>query len=129
MTGTGIGIGVGPIEAVRVFTHDITLARKFYARGLGLREKTSGPGYALFVTGGADLILEQVDEDDPESGDLVGRVLGFSFTVEDCVATCRELTGRGVDVVSAPELQAWGGVLAFVEDPDGNVLTLVQHQA
>lgn len=120
---------VGPIETVRVFTHDITLARKFYARGLGLTEKTSGPGYALFATGGADLILEQVEEDDPESAGLVGRVAGFSFTVEDCVGTCRVLTGLGVDVVSAPELQPWGGVLAFVEDPDGNVLTLVQHEA
>jgi catechol 2,3-dioxygenase-like lactoylglutathione lyase family enzyme len=122
---------VGPIETVRVFTSDITLARKFYGRGLGLVEKTSGPGYALFATGagGADLILEQVDDDDPESAGLVGRVAGFSFTVEDCVGTCRALTGLGVDVVSAPAQQPWGGVLAFVEDPDGNVLTLVQHQA
>jgi predicted enzyme related to lactoylglutathione lyase len=119
--------GVGPIESVRVFTHDLTLARKFYARGLGLEERTSGPGYALFATGGAELVLEQVDADDPESAGLVGRVAGFSFTVDDCVATCRKLVGLGVDVVGAPELQPWGGVLAFVEDPDGNVLTLVQH--
>ena len=118
---------IGPIESVRVFTRDLTLARKFYARGLGLTEKTSGPGYALFATGGADLVLEQVDGDDPESDGLAGRVAGFSFTVEDCVATCRKLVGVGVDVVGAPELQPWGGVLAFVEDPDGNVLTLVQH--
>jgi predicted enzyme related to lactoylglutathione lyase len=124
-----VGAGLGPIESVRVFTHDLTLARKFYARGLGLKEKTSGPGYALFETGGADLVLEQVDGDDPESAGLVGRVAGFSFTVDDCVATCRRLVGVGVDVVAAPELQPWGGVLAFVEDPDGNVLTLVQHRA
>jgi predicted enzyme related to lactoylglutathione lyase len=122
-----VSAGIGPIEAVRVFTHDLTLARKFYARGLGLTERTSGPGYALFATGGAELVLEQVDEDDPESAGLVGRVAGFSFTVEDCVATCRKLVGLGVDVVGAPELEPWGGVLAFVEDPDGNVLTLVQH--
>ena len=110
-----------------MFTHDLTLARKFYARGLGLEETTSGPGYALFSTGGADLILEQVDPDDPESDGLVARVAGFSFTVEDAVATCRKLVGIGVDVVGAPELQPWGGVLAFVQDPDGNVLTLVQN--
>ena len=119
-------MGIGPIESVRVFTHDLTLARKFYARGLGLEETTSGPGYALFATGAADLILEQVDPDDPESDGLVGRVAGFSFTVEDAVATCRKLVAIGVDVVGAPELQPWGGVLAFVQDPDGNVLTLVQ---
>ena len=122
-----MGAAIGPIDSVRVFTRDLTLARKFYARGLGLTEKTVGPTYALFLTGGAELVLEQVDADDPSNEGLVGRVVGFSFTVEDCVATCRHLVGLGVDVVGAPELQPWGGVLAFVEDPDGNVLTLVQH--
>jgi len=118
-------VSVGPVESVRVFTRDITLARKFYARGLGLEERTTGPGCALFATGGADLVLEQVDEDDDEDG-LVGRVVGFSFTVEDCEATISELRSRGVNVVGAPERQPWGGVLAFVEDADRNVLTLVQ---
>ena len=117
---------MGPVESVRVFTRDITLARKFYARGLGLTETTSGPGYALFATGGADIVLEQVDEADDETEALVGRVVGFSFTVEDCEATVAELRARGVTIVSAPERQPWGGVLAFVEDADHNVLTLVQ---
>lgn len=118
---------VGRIDAVRVFTRDITLARKFYVRGLGLEERTSGPGYAVFATGGADLIIEQIDED--EAGDidgLVGRVAGFSFTVEDCEATVRTLRDRGVTIVAAPARQPWGGVLAVVEDADRNVLTLVQ---
>jgi predicted enzyme related to lactoylglutathione lyase len=119
-------VGIGPIESVRVFTHDLALARKFYARGLGLTEKTSGAGYALFGTGGADLVLEQVDEGELGTEGLVGRVVGFSFTVDDAVATCRALVALGVEVVAAPELQPWGGVLAAVEDPDGNVLTLVQ---
>lgn len=116
---------VGPVENVRVFTRDITLARKFYARGLGLEERTSGPGYALFATGGADIVLEQVDEGDDEDG-LVGRVVGFSFTVEDCELVVTDLRARGITIVRWPERQPWGGVLAFVEDADGNVLTLVQ---
>ena len=120
---------VWPIEAVRVFTRDITLARRFYARGLGLEERSSGPGYALFVTGGADLVLEQVDDADEESEGLVGRVAGFSFTVEDCEAAVAALRAKGVTILAGPEVQPWGGVLAFVEDPDRNVLTLVQHQA
>jgi predicted enzyme related to lactoylglutathione lyase len=117
---------IGPVESVRVFTHDLALARRFYARGLGLTETTAGPGYALFATGGADLVLEEIDADDPGTEGLAGRVVGFSFTVDDAVATCRDLVARGVHVVSAPELQPWGGVLAVVEDPDHNLLTLVQ---
>ena len=117
---------VGPIESVRVFTRDITLARKFYVRGLGLEERTSGPGFAVFATGGAELILEQVDEEDEETDGLVGRVVGFSFTVEDCEATVKTLRERGVTILAPPARQPWGGVLAFVEDADRNVLTLVQ---
>jgi predicted enzyme related to lactoylglutathione lyase len=121
-------VSVGPIESVRVFTHDITLARKFYLRGLGLTERAAGMGWAAYETGGAELILEQVDEsdDDEEPDGLVGRVVGFAFTVSDCEATVKELRERGVTVVGGPTRQPGGGVLAFVEDADGNVLTLVQ---
>ena len=118
---------VGPIESVRVFTRDLALARKFYVRGLGLTESTAGPGYALFETGGAQLIVEQVDEEDDETTGLVGRVVGFSFTVEDCATVADQLQRRGVTIVSPPTKQPWGGWLAFVEDADGNVLTLVQN--
>jgi predicted enzyme related to lactoylglutathione lyase len=110
-----------------VFTRDIGLARKFYARGLGLEERSAGPGYAVFVTGGAELVLEQVDEEDDEAEGLAGRVVGFSFTVDDCEATVETLKAKGVTVVGGPSRQPWGGVLAFVEDADRNVLTLVQH--
>jgi predicted enzyme related to lactoylglutathione lyase len=117
---------VGPIESVRVFTHDLALARKFYVRGMGLAERATGDGWAVYDTGGAELIVEQVDEDDDETEGLVGRVVGFSFTVADCAATVKALLDRGVTVVSGPDRQPGGGVLAFVEDADGNVLTLVQ---
>jgi len=119
---------VGSIDSVRVFTRDLGLARKFYLRGLGLRERTYGPGYAVFWTGGADLIVEQVDEEDDETDGLVGRVCGFSFTVDDCEATVARLAALGVTILAKPARQPWGGVLAFIEDADRNVLTLVQHE-
>jgi catechol 2,3-dioxygenase-like lactoylglutathione lyase family enzyme len=117
---------VGSIDSVRVFTRDLALARKFYVRGMGLHERATGMGWAVYDTGGAELILEQVDEDDDETDGLVGRVAGFSFTVEDCEATVKVLRERGVTIVGGPARQPWGGVLAFVEDADHNVLTLVQ---
>jgi predicted enzyme related to lactoylglutathione lyase len=120
---------VGSIDAVRVFTRDLGLARKFYVRGLGLTERAYGPGYAVYATGGADLILEQVDEDDDgETDGLVGRVCGFSFTVDDCEATVVKLSSLGVKILAKPARQPWGGVLAFIEDADRNVLTLVQNE-
>ena len=39
----------------------------------------------------------------------------------------RTLEARGVTFDGPPERQAWGGVLAHFQDPDGNILTLVEY--
>jgi len=119
---------IGAIEAVRVFTRDLTEARRFYAGALGLAEIFAGGGVAQYDTGQARLLVEEVDPDDPEAAELVGRFAGFSFTVEDAEAACAALTERGVLVSAPPEVQPWGGVLAHVSDPDGNELTLVEYR-
>jgi predicted enzyme related to lactoylglutathione lyase len=61
------------------------------------------------------------------SEDDVGRFAGFSFAVDDAGAACAELAARGVKIVGEPEVQPWGGILAHVADPDGNVITLVKY--
>jgi catechol 2,3-dioxygenase-like lactoylglutathione lyase family enzyme len=118
-------VNVGPIEAVRVFTTKLDVARKFYEHKLGLGQLADCEGVAIFDTGQAKLILEHVDANDPEASELVGRFAGFSFTVTDMAAARGDL--RSVEWVAPPERQAWGGVLAHFKDPDGNVLTLVQY--
>ena len=48
---------------------------------------------------------------------MVGRFVG--------VSAYETLAARGVDFVGPPEKQPWGGVLAHLRDPDGNILTLL----
>jgi uncharacterized glyoxalase superfamily protein PhnB len=43
------------------------------------------------------------------------------------VAAYDILAARGVDCVGRLEKQPWGGVLAHLRDPDGNILTLLGH--
>jgi DNA-binding transcriptional MerR regulator len=113
---------LGPIGAVRLFTSDLGAARAFYRDALELRELTATPEWITFDTGdGQRLILE------PGSGDLVGRYAAISFTVGDAVAVCAELERRGVRITRQPEQQEWGGTLADIADPDGNILTLAQY--
>lgn len=118
---------LGPIEAVRVFTADTGKAVPFYRDALGLTLIHEADGLAIFDTGQAKLILEQVDPDEAEVAALVGRFAGVSFTVPDVEAAYSALTDRGVVFDGAPEPQDWGGVLAHLRDPDGNVLSLVQY--
>jgi uncharacterized glyoxalase superfamily protein PhnB len=46
-----------------------------------------------------------------------------SLQVPDIFTTYKELVKRGVEFVDPPEKQPWGGVLAHLRDPDGNILS------
>lgn len=114
------------VSAVRIFATDLERARAFYRDVLELDEMHVGDGYALLDCGGISLLLEIGRPDDAEAAGLVGRLLGVSFAVEgDIHEVYRRLVVRGVAFAGPPELQPWGGTLAFPRDPDGNVLTLV----
>jgi lactoylglutathione lyase len=118
---------VGPIEAVRVFATRLADARRFYAESLGLNEVFATDAVVMFDTGQAKLIVERVGVDDPEASGLVGRFTAFSFTVSDMETTLNDLRHRAIEWLGPPERQSWDGVLSFLKDPDGNILTLVQY--
>jgi catechol 2,3-dioxygenase-like lactoylglutathione lyase family enzyme len=112
---------------VRVFVRDLERAVDFYTRVLGmpLSFRSDEMGWAQLGTAGAELALERAAADDPETKDLVGRFVGLSLAVPDIAAAHRTLVARGVEFLHPPERMPWGGVLAHLRDPDGNVLTLV----
>ena len=116
------------LYAVRIFVTDWERAVRFYTETLGIPTsfRSDEDGWLQLATGEGQLALERADPDDAESTALVGRFLGTSLRVEDVRATYATLTERGVEFVEPPEPQPWGGVLAHLRDPDGNVLTLVQ---
>ena len=116
----------GPIAAVRVFVPDVEAVRGFYRDQLGLDEGYTDDRVLVFRTGSADLIVEAADPEDAEEGPMIGRFVGVSFAVADMRATHAALTARGVAFDGEPEMQPWGGLLAHVVDPAGNILTLVQ---
>ena len=118
---------LGPIGAVRIFTLAFERAYDFYADTLTLTPLAREDGFAMFDTGACKLILESADPDDPEERALVGRFAGLSFTVPDVAASHRELSAKGVVFDGAPEPQPWGGIMAHFQDPDGNIMTLVQY--
>lgn len=117
---------LGPINAVRVFVFDLPAAQAFYEDTLGLRLQHGNGDVAVFDAGSCSLIVERADPDDEEERGFVGRFLGVSFSVHDVQAAYDDLSAKGVRFDGAPERQPWGGVLAHLLDPAGNVLTLVQ---
>jgi len=114
--------------AVRIFVDDLDRARRFYRDVLELDEKSAGPEWAVFDIDGRDIVIEAMAADDPERA-LVGRLLAVSFAVDDIDGAYRNLVAKGVSFPAPPEMQPWGGILAFPRDPDGNILTLVGRRS
>ena len=117
------------LSAARIFVRNLSEAEHFYGSVLGLPLQAGGPqaGYCVFRSGGIDLVIEPVDAAaPPDEQDLVGRFTGLSFAVVSAQETYNQMQAAGVRFTGAPELQAWGGVLATFLDPAGNGLQLVQ---
>lgn len=114
------------IYAVRVFVNDWNTACSFYEQQLGLplRFASADLGWAEFNAGGPSIAVERATGDNAA---LVGRFLGVSLLVDDLEATHQRLVDNGVHFTMAPTLQPWGGQLAHLQDPDGNVLTLLEY--
>ncbi|HEX2929856.1 MAG TPA: VOC family protein [Candidatus Binatia bacterium] len=87
--------------------------------------RSDDPGWAQMATGEGQLAVERVDVSDEEGRALVGRFVGVSLQVSNIVAAYKALGERGVEFVGPPGRQPWGGILAHLRDPDGNVLTLL----
>jgi catechol 2,3-dioxygenase-like lactoylglutathione lyase family enzyme len=118
------------LSTTRLFVRDLTSAHDFYAGKLDLALVAGGPGagFCVYAAGPCQLVVEPVAPEAAEEDQrLVGRFTGLSFAVADLAARHEELLRRGVVFSAAPELQAWGGMLATFVDPAGNALQLVQY--
>ena len=116
------------IAYANVFVTDLDRACAFYqtAFGFTLESKDADHGYASFDAGAIRLGVAQVAGDQAE---LAGRHTGLGIDVEDLEAEHARLVAAGVEFPMAPERQPWGGFMALVADPDGNVFYLDQISA
>ncbi len=46
--------------------------------------------------------------------------------VQDIHAICQRLADQDVEFIRPPEMEHWGGWIATLKDPDGNILQLLQ---
>jgi predicted enzyme related to lactoylglutathione lyase len=111
------------IAYVNVFVTDLTRAIDFYRDRLGLPLQFASPehGYASFSAGSVRLGIAVPGPDQPG---LVGRHTGVGLEVADLEAEHGRLSALGVTFPMPPTRQPWGGFMAMVADPDGNVFYL-----
>ena len=116
------------VAYVNVFVRDLDRAIGFYRDVLGLRLEHAARehGYASFDAGALRLGVAVAGEAQRE---LVGRHTGVGLAVDDLVAEHARLVARGAHFATPPEKQPWGGFMALLDDPDGNVFYLDQISA
>lgn len=109
------------IGYVNVFVSDFNRSVEFFENTLGieLNMRHDEFGYASFMAGPVSFGVAQTDD-----SSLIGRHTGVGFIVEDIDATHSNLVEKGVEFEMPPTKQPWGGTLALMKDPDGNIYYL-----
>jgi catechol 2,3-dioxygenase-like lactoylglutathione lyase family enzyme len=114
-----------------VATVDVVRAKRFYAGSLGLGLVAEDEFALMFDANGTPLRVAAVREITPAPYTVLG------WQVRDIVAAVKELQNAGVVFERYPALvqddhSIWnapsGAKVAWFKDPDGNVLSISQHQ-
>lgn len=120
------------IHSATLMVEDQDLALDFYVGKLGW-EKRADAQYgeeARWVEvgpSGAVTTLALVRPDDVGAPrEEAGKYKGISLITDDIDATYNKLSDRGVKFVQPPEQMPWGARATWFEDPDGNLLFLVE---
>jgi predicted enzyme related to lactoylglutathione lyase len=116
------------IGQIAVTVSDVNTALPFYRDALGLTFLFSpGPNLAFLAAGGVRLMLST-----PQGAGTPGHNSILYFKVTDIIATHTAIVGRGATNERAPQLAAklpdhelW---LAFLRDPDGNLVGLMEER-
>ena len=122
----------GPVRVwyTTAYVRDFAGALAFYrdVLGLPLRFADEQFGYASFATPGAAFTIAKIDDSDSAQRALVGRHTGIAFGVDDLEKTYEAWRAKGVAFPLPPTKQPWGGTLAQLADPEGNLLTVDQYR-
>ena len=105
---------------------DVAKAHSYYADRLGFRSPRmwgDPPTFCIAQRDGLELMLAQVDPGKTvhPNSENAGRIDAY-FWVSNADELHREFSGKGADVVCAPEDQVYGMREFLVRDPDGHVL-------
>lgn len=99
---------------------DPAVTTAFYRDGLGLAVEREFPGGTVFFLGHGSLEVSG-QGDQGASPDVA-----LWLQVRDLTAVLAELVGRGVEPVCGPRREPWGLDEAWLHDPDGTRIVLVE---
>ena len=115
---------INGLAGVTLWTDNLERLVAFYRDTLGLTMRSHHGDFVNFELGSARLNLGIHDRVSGQSRDPF-RVM-VHLEVQDIHGLHRKLAEQGVEFIRVPEQEGWGGWVATLLDPDGNVLQLLQ---
>jgi predicted enzyme related to lactoylglutathione lyase len=114
------------IAGVIIWTDNLEEMAAFYRDKLELEVHSIRPYFVAFQCG--DLRLSLGTHSQVEGPSREPRIM-VNLAVSDIKGVYDKLLSRGVEFVRPPEFEHWGGWVATLSDPDGNLLQLLQQEA
>ena len=112
------------VAGVIIWTERLEEMSNFYRNSLGLEPHSVRPDFVAFRWGDVRLSIGAHDLVKGEAKDPYRIMVNLS--VRDIHSFYEDALGRGVRFVRPPEQEHWGGYVATLEDPDGNLIQLLQ---
>ena len=119
---------------IAIYTRDLARLEAFYTQVLGFPVVRRWEAVGIVFVDVGDLWIELTRQDSPNDGtqpralDQGVGINHFALKVDDVDRSFQELGDRGVHVLAAPANYENVRV-AFLADPDGNVLELIEDSA
>lgn len=135
------------IDWVEIPISDMARAKAFYENVIGLKKEWEGPDWTGFHIGGTLFSIALSGTKGCKEGSKICKgcspcIFRFSasknkqeknvftvtalisFRVENLDETYKDLKEKGVEFITEPKKQAWGGRTALMLDPDENIIVL-----
>ena len=112
------------IAGVVLWTDNVQRLKGFYRDVLGLPLHSERPNFIAFALGEERLSIGLHDTVSGHAKDPF-RIM-VNLRVADITYVFTQLQARGVHFIREPEQEHWGGWVATFDDPDGNILQLLQ---
>ena len=113
------------LAGVIIWTYRVELLASFYRKILGLSPHSVRSDFVVFKFGNFRLSLGYHSEVSGTAKDPY-RIM-VNLNVPDIHILHRSLESEGIQFIRPPELERWGGWVATLKDPDGNILQLLQQ--
>lgn len=116
---------IGRVNGVILWTDNLQRLSRFYTETLGLTPRSVRQNFVNYEWDEMRFSIGTHDEVGGQAADPF-RIM-INFDVLDIHAAHRALADQGVEFTRAPEREHWGGWVATLKDPDGNILQLLQQ--